>query len=265
MSTIFKNGLFTSMILVIGALTVSFGQINLAADVINFRSSSGYTDKTTTHYGALSIIASSTSVYSGLDVSLTNTVGGVAAIKGTNNAAGTGYGGLFNGGYVAVKGNANVTGSGNRYGAYFYAAGGASNYGMYASGATNSGLFVGGPVLLNGVALTSDIRAKKDIAAYAGGLNAVMSLKPSTYEFDPASYPTLHLQPGKQIGFIAQDVKQILPDVVTNTALPDPENPSAKPDTIETINYIALIPVLVNAIQEQQKRIDALETALKAK
>lgn len=50
------------------------------------------------------------------------------------------------------------------------------------------------------------------------------------------------------LGLIAQDVREILPDIV-----------KADEAGMLGINYTELIPVLINAIQEQQKQIEALK------
>jgi hypothetical protein len=55
----------------------------------------------------------------------------------------------------------------------------------------------------------------------------------------------------KQIGVIAQDVEKVFPELVG-------ENEGYK-----TTNYIGLIPVLIEAVKEQQQMIDELKTQIK--
>ncbi len=55
----------------------------------------------------------------------------------------------------------------------------------------------------------------------------------------------------KQIGFIAQELEKVLPELVAKDA-----------EGYLSINYIGLIPVLVEALKEQQTQIEALRTAL---
>jgi len=57
------------------------------------------------------------------------------------------------------------------------------------------------------------------------------------------------------IGFIAQDVKEIIPEAVEYDDEAD----------LYSMSYTALIPVLVEAIKEQQQQIDALKEELDAK
>ncbi|MEI6750839.1 MAG: tail fiber domain-containing protein, partial [Bacteroidota bacterium] len=98
----------------------------------------------------------------------------------------------------------------------------------------------------SGGANTSDRRLKREILPLRNyGLQQVMQLNPVTYIFkdDPANTP--------QVGFIAQEVKQIIPEVVTGK-----EGDLSKGETLGIV-YGNLVPVLTKAIQEQQATIEA--------
>jgi len=67
---------------------------------------------------------------------------------------------------------------------------------------------------------------------------------------------------------VAQELQPVFPELVRETQLPaTPGDTTAtgepKADgsqtTMECVNYVGLVPVLVQAIQEQQQRIAALE------
>ncbi len=97
----------------------------------------------------------------------------------------------------------------------------------------------------------SDARLKRDIQPLTHyGLGTVMQLKPVTYYFksDPANHP--------EVGFIAQEMLKIVPEVVHGT-LGDLE----KGETLG-LSYGNLVPVLTKAIQEQQAEIEALKADL---
>jgi hypothetical protein len=68
---------------------------------------------------------------------------------------------------------------------------------------------------------------------------------------------------GKQIGLIADEVKQVFPELVKATVSPARYDKDrkllAKEEKYESVDYIALIPVLIASIQEQQKTIDAIK------
>ena len=89
---------------------------------------------------------------------------------------------------------------------------------------------------------TSDRRAKSNIHAISHGLKEVMALKPSAYNYKGSSFTSL--------GLIAQDVLEVIPEVVDKTEF-DKNNKE-----FMGIRYTELIPVLVKAIQEQQSIIE---------
>jgi hypothetical protein len=61
-----------------------------------------------------------------------------------------------------------------------------------------------------------------------------------------------------QIGFIAQEVQPLLPEVVTGT-----EGDIEKGETLG-ITYSSLIPVLTKAIQEQQQQLEAQQKQIQS-
>lgn len=93
----------------------------------------------------------------------------------------------------------------------------------------------------NGTIQTSDVRFKKDITDMSYGLEELMALRSVTYQWKEDSLGETKL------GFIAQELEQIVPEVVT-----------VANDSMQTrgVNYSELIPVLVRAIQEQQALIE---------
>jgi len=103
---------------------------------------------------------------------------------------------------------------------------------------------------------TSDSRLKKDIVDNQYGLNEVLKLKTINYRYKDES-----LGKGKKVGFIAQDVQAIIPELVTIAN-----------DEMQTlsISYAEMTAVLTKAlqeqqaqIQEQQAQIDELQTQIK--
>jgi hypothetical protein len=90
----------------------------------------------------------------------------------------------------------------------------------------------------------SDRRLKQEIKSTKYGLDEVLKLEPVDY--------ILKSNGLKQIGFIAQDVKPLIPEVVTGK-----EGDLEKGETLG-ITYTSLIPVLTKAIKEQQKIIQEL-------
>lgn len=98
----------------------------------------------------------------------------------------------------------------------------------------------------------SDARAKSNVANLTNSLNTVLKLRPVTYNFSDASVASSTAYTtggnGKEIGLIAQEVEEVLPNVV----LTDDEGK-------KLINYTAIIPVLIDAIQTLQAEVETLK------
>lgn len=101
---------------------------------------------------------------------------------------------------------------------------------------------------VNGVINTSDFRLKENIKNLGYGLNEVLKLRPVSYSWKDGTKTT-------KLGLIAQETELVLPEVVSK--------PTEKDDHYG-IMYSDLIPVLIKAIQEQQKTIDTLSEQNKA-
>ncbi len=94
----------------------------------------------------------------------------------------------------------------------------------------------------------SDIRFKKNIETLSYGINDIMKIKPVVYDLRD------NKNANKQIGFIAQDMEKIIPEIV---------NTNKDADAYKSIDYIKLIPVLIKGIQEQQELIASQADQLK--
>lgn len=105
----------------------------------------------------------------------------------------------------------------------------------------------------------SDIRLKKNIRRLddSTSLSKLMKLNPVSYEWKenvPTSLKENYPE-GRQIGLIAQEVIQHIPEVVKNEFLYDKE--------YKGIDYARIVTVLIGAVQEQQKQIEELKSKLK--
>ena len=99
----------------------------------------------------------------------------------------------------------------------------------------------------NGTIQTSDVRLKKNIHELPYGLAEVLRMKPVAYNWKDNTG-------GNKIGLIAQEVRKIIPEVVLGD--------EAKENL--GMNYAEMVPVLINAIKEQQVQIDALKKEIQA-
>lgn len=91
----------------------------------------------------------------------------------------------------------------------------------------------------------SDRLLKNNVEKINHGLEEILKLQPVTYFYkNDLSMP---LPTERQLGFIAQEVQNIIPEIVKDKS------------EFKAIDYVSLIPVLVKAIQEQQGTIEKLQ------
>jgi hypothetical protein len=89
----------------------------------------------------------------------------------------------------------------------------------------------------------SDQNLKENIITLSSGLDLVNALRPVTYDFKNSTYGS-----GEQLGFIAQELQGVIPQVVTNG-----------PD-YKSVNYGLITPVLAKAIQELDIKISDIQS-----
>ena len=99
----------------------------------------------------------------------------------------------------------------------------------------------------------SDKRWKRNVETVNGALRSIMTLRGVTFDWRRDEFPEKSFPEGRQIGFIAQEVQEVLPELVTKT-----------PDGYLGVAYGNLVPVLVEAMKEQQKQIDELKAMVKS-
>lgn len=129
----------------------------------------------------------------------------------------------------------------------FRTGGGVSRMTLDAAG----NLTVDGCVDGNNTACASDRRFKKDIAPLDDALATVAKLRGVSYFWRRDEFPDRNFETGRQTGVIAQEVQEILPESVRE-----------RTDGYLAVEYNSLIPVLIEAIKEQQKQIDELKSRL---
>ena len=119
------------------------------------------------------------------------------------------------------------------------------------AGSNPSNAFVvnydGSATLSGDLTINSDMRLKSNIISLTGALSKLLEIDGKTYTMKSNEKDT-------KIGLLAQDVLKVFPELV-KTANNSEETLS--------VNYQGLIPVLINAIKEQQKQIDELKKLLK--
>ncbi len=130
------------------------------------------------------------------------------------------------------------------------------------SGEFGDDVYVGGTLYYGALVQLSDARIKKDIEPVGGGiLHNVMALDAVEYHLDANICPSSYYSEGRKTGFIAQDMAKVFPGLVTERVFRERSTSGSQtgpPQKYFTVNQMALIPLLVKAIQEQQVEIEDL-------
>ncbi len=163
---------------------------------------------------------------------------------------------------------------------------GATNYGVYGGAPITknsyAGFFNGNLAYLGSLISASDEKLKTNIQSMPSVLGKLKLLTPKMYDFrtgDPA-FKGMNLATGKQFGFIAQNLGSVFPELVHQTTFSEPGlntavqngKKSATPAKAEEqnrvefngVNYIGMVPVLTQAIKEQQDLIEAQKAQIDA-
>ena len=95
--------------------------------------------------------------------------------------------------------------------------------------------------------VTSDRRWKKDIKPLDNSLAKVQQLDGKSYLWRRDEFPDKGFSDQRQIGLIAQEVEEVIPEIVNTDK-----------DGYKSISYTQLVPLLVEAVKEQQEAVKEL-------
>ena len=104
-------------------------------------------------------------------------------------------------------------------------------------------------VLTNGMTASSDVRLKENFESIPNALELVSQLNGTYYTWKKdagADKP-------RKLGFIAQEIEKVIPELVKTDS-----------EGMKSVDYIGVVPVLVEALKHQQKQIDELKALLHA-
>ncbi len=99
----------------------------------------------------------------------------------------------------------------------------------------------------------SDIRVKANVRPLRKALATVLDLQGVEFNWRQKEYPELNLDLYPEVGLLAQAVETVLPTLVRENE-----------EGFKTVNYACLVPVLIEAIKEQQMSINKLQARLHA-
>jgi hypothetical protein len=200
------------------------------------------TTTTTTSYQTIASDVDNTGTFS-TDISLNNTSTGLTL---TNNITIVDTSNNNYGAYTTYSNAAGTT--------YFNVGKSASNVFNIVDN-NNTGVYMASDS--NSFTSTSDIQLKKDISLLSDSTESLMKLKPCTYKWKSQSDEDTK----KHIGFIAQEVEEVLPNLVNENTYPDGS-------TYKGVAMADLVPYLVSMnnsldtrIKNLKEKINALKTA----
>lgn len=110
-------------------------------------------------------------------------------------------------------------------------------------------LHVIGNILATGTITPSDIRYKTNITAIQNPLSKLLAINGVNYLMNRAAYPEWQFDSTLQYGLIAQEVEKVFPEMVKIISK----------DGYKGIDYVKLVPVLVEAVKELHARNGKLE------
>ncbi len=135
-------------------------------------------------------------------------------------------------------------------------------YGVYGESASGlAGYFKGSVIItntlkVNATTYTSDARYKTNVHSISRALDDTLNLRGVSYEWDKAKWPEKRFNDGRQIGFIAQEVEKIFPELVQTDK-----------DGYKSVMYVNIVPVLVEAVktlnakvEDQKRQIEDLKS-----
>ena len=123
------------------------------------------------------------------------------------------------------------------------------HFGVNFGGTSTTYAFrVAGDSYATGSWLSSDMKFKTNITNITNPLTQLQQLRGVTFEWNKTAYPDIEFSDGGQYGLIAQEVEKVFPNMVKTDENGD-----------KAVAYYQLIPVLLEAIKQQQQQINTLQ------
>ncbi len=107
---------------------------------------------------------------------------------------------------------------------------------------------IAGEIHANSIFEPADGRLKENISPISNSLDKVLRLRGVTYNWKVGNFPEMQFSADPVVGFIAQDVEPILPEVVSQMS-----------NGRYVIDYGRVVPVLVEALKELHYNADQVQ------
>jgi len=139
---------------------------------------------------------------------------------------------------------------------------GAAIYGSSAAASNRYAGYFNGNVVVTGTFTASDKKLKENIQAEENVLEKLAQLNAVTYTFKENDQ--LNLSSELQHGFIAQNIEEVFPELITKVNKPifDKEDKLIGDYEYKAVNYTGLISVLTSSIQELNEKVASLESEI---
>jgi hypothetical protein len=130
--------------------------------------------------------------------------------------------------------------------------------GYHPVGSGWGGIFYNDLGYTGSLLLASDKSLKKNILAYNGALSVISQIPIYSYEYKADEYDILGEKGELHYGVMAEELKQLLPNLVKTKTLGGlacrscPNEIRDIEKNIEMVNYLELVPITIQAIKEQQ-------------
>jgi hypothetical protein len=123
------------------------------------------------------------------------------------------------------------------------------NYGFAMKEVGGFGDFYASANIIGFATMPSDERLKNNVKNLENGLEIIEQLRPVSYTWNEG------MGRGDDFGLIAQEVEQILPELIHETDMIFKNND----EKYKTLSYERLVPFLIKSIQELNNKIKELE------
>jgi hypothetical protein len=126
--------------------------------------------------------------------------------------------------------------------------------------------YFSGDVFTTGIYQSSDEALKTNIEELNNPTELLMALQPKSYNYNTEQFPSMNLPGGSHMGFLAQEIAEIMPGLVrSNATIPVLDSlGNVVEDEVPflCVNYTELIPLVVAVCKEQQVAISNLTNQL---
>jgi hypothetical protein len=159
-----------------------------------------------------------------------------------------------------------------------------SSYGIYGS-TNNPASYAGyfkGSLYASGIFIPSDKKLKQNIQNFSDAINIIKQLHPKEYQYRQDNNDNeINLPKGEHYGLLAEDVEQVLPNLVKeskfevgttttgkisfpkpNLQLKNEAGKTSKVANFKALNYTEFIPILIKGIQEQQSMLEVQQQSI---